>query len=45
MAWPANYKALLSEGEGFGSLSKGARICLPGCFFFFFVKARRPIAS
>lgn len=35
VAWPANYKALLSEGEGFGSLSKGARICLPGCCFFF----------
>lgn len=34
VAWPANYKALLSEGEGLGSPSKGARICLPVFFFF-----------
>lgn len=44
MAWPANYQALLSEDEGLGSPSEGARICLP-VFGFFFVKARRLIAS
>lgn len=35
MAWPVNYQALLSEDEGLGSPSEGARICLPGLFFLF----------